>query len=145
MRSRGRGLVVWFLLTQNLGLRILRGSASVCAAAVAAFDTDIVIRKCQQCRMESKLAEIVQVAVRTLLAILGKMTRVNHYSGIAIRVAGGTKSRIAQRSYEGSYFGAPAAGPLSEHRQRRACLPTRSSDIRSVIMQSMHLPSYIGT
>ena len=54
----------------------------------------------QQCRTAFKLADIVIGVMRSLLAIPG----VIQLHGTAMSAAGGLKSMIVQRSYEGSYL-----------------------------------------
>ena len=85
----------------------------------------------QQCRTAFKLADIVIGAMRTLLAIPG----VIQLCGTAIRAAGGAKSMIVQRSYEGSL----KMHTIPIRPRANECLPTRSSHTEFVTLQRMHL------
>ena len=91
----------------------------------------------QQCRTAFKLADIVIGAMCTLLAIPG----VIQLRGTAIRAAGGAKSMIVQRSYEGFYL---KMHTIPIRPRANECLPTRSSQTDSVTLQMMHLQISIG-
>ena len=79
----------------------------------------------QQCRTAFKLADIVIGAMRTLLAIPG----VIQLRGTAIRAAGGSKSMIVQKSYEGCYLKMHTI-PIRPRANERS--PTRCSHTESV-------------